>query len=90
MMKGETVLTDEERKEVWGQFMRENREPFGDITKQELRQAFDETDEWLEANFAGYEASLPSKALSILSPTQRLKLLRDVIDKRLSKASQKE
>lgn len=63
-------LPDPGRIEAWADWMRENADPVG-LTKAELRDAVNATDDWIEANQAAYNAALPVAARSILSTKQK-------------------
>lgn len=64
------IMSNEERRRCWAQFMRTNTEPLS-ITKAELRAAVDATDQWIEDNSAAYNAALPQPARGAMSATQK-------------------
>lgn len=71
------VLTDEQRREAWREWM-ETTSRLGiecAITKAELREAFDAIDTFFEANKATINNALPEPAKSSLSPQAKALLL---------------
>jgi hypothetical protein len=80
------VLTDEQRREMWAEFMRElsaDRNPCA-ITKADLRAAFDALDDWMHANAATINAAIPQPARAGLTAPQKARLLAAVLHKRYS------
>ena len=82
------VLTNEDRAELWAQFMRtacarnENISAGGAMTKQELRAAVDAVDQWVSDNQASFNTALPEPAKSVLSADHKAKLLVFIVKKR--------
>jgi hypothetical protein len=64
------VMSNEERRRCWAQFMRANLEPLS-ITKAELRAAVDATDQWIEDNSSAYNLAIPQPARGAMSATQK-------------------
>lgn len=64
------VMSAEERRRCWAQFMRANTETLS-ITKVDLRAAVDATDDWIEANSAAFNLAIPQPARGALSATQK-------------------
>lgn len=77
-----SVLTELDRVRVWERIMRENRDTWGGVTRQQIKAAVDALDAWLEANKSGANAALPEPARSELTTTQKAQLLAFVIDRR--------
>jgi len=80
------VLTDNDRLELWAEFMRFSsnvREEIG-LSKTELRAAVDATDQWIEDNQASFNNALPDTAKSALTGTQKVRLFLDVAQKRFN------
>ena len=78
-------LTDAQRSDVWGKFMdraSSNSESLGDILEPDGRAATNATDDWVEANFTGFNNSLPEPVKSEWSTKQKLRLFMDVIIKK--------
>lgn len=64
------VLSEGSRVAIWSKFMRENLDDI-DITKQDLRAAFDAADTFIDNNAGAYNASIPQPARSALSAGQK-------------------
>lgn len=64
------IMSDEERRRCWAQFMRANAEPIS-ITKADLRAALNATDQWIDDNAGAYNLALPQPARGALSATQK-------------------
>jgi hypothetical protein len=64
------VLAEEDRRDLWAQFMRENAEALG-ITKGDLRAAFNGADDYLDANAAAMNTAIPQPARAALSASQK-------------------
>jgi hypothetical protein len=76
------MLTEEQRRQVWQRIMQENTEPFGTLTKQDLRAAVDAVDDWIEANAASYNQAIPQPARGQLTARQKSQLLMLVVTRR--------
>ena len=79
------ILADEQRFEVWAQFMSDlsnGRESIGDLTKQDLRAAFNAVDDWVDANAASLNSAIPQPARGVLTAPQKARLLMLVVQKR--------
>jgi hypothetical protein len=78
------VLTNEDRQELWAEFMRFSsniREEIG-LTKTELRAAADATDNWIDSNQASFNNALPAAAKSNLTQKQKVRMFLAVAQKR--------
>lgn len=75
------VLSEENRKEVWAEFMR-NSDVFDGLTKSDLRAAVDAIDAFLNSSAAAINNAIPQPARGALTATQKAKLLVHVIEKR--------
>lgn len=75
------TLPDEDRFDLWAEWMRENTEPCG-ITKPQLRAALDALDDFMHANQAAINNSIPQPARSTLSTQQKARLLMLVVQRR--------
>jgi CBS-domain-containing membrane protein len=75
------VLTNEQRIELWADFMRENTDTIG-ITKADLKAAVDALDDWFDANLATINAAIPQPARGALSLRQKAMLFSYVMHKR--------
>lgn len=78
------VLTAADREVEWAQLMRvlSARSESVDISKSELRAAFDAADDWVEANQASFNTALPVAARTSLTATQKAELLLYVVRRR--------
>lgn len=75
------ILSNSERRAIWAEWMRENDEDV-DITKADLRAAFDTLDDWLNTNAATVNATIPQPARGSLSTRQKAWIFTKVIEKR--------
>ena len=76
------VLTDEKRKALWEEFMRQlstRREPLGALIKAELRDAVNAMDDWINANSASFNTAIPQPARGALTAKQKAELFMFVI-----------
>ena len=80
------VLADPDRSAVWTQWMRDNRDPCGAMTKAELRAAVNAIDDWAEANAAEFNLAIPQPARAALSARQKAWLLFYVLRRRFEVA----
>ena len=67
-------LSDTDRARIWRGLMRwwsAQREEVGPITKQQLRDAVDATDAWIDDNQASYNSVLPAVARNNLTMLQK-------------------
>lgn len=78
------VLTDQQRKEVWEDYMRDlsNRIAAIPINKNDLRAAFNAADAWADSNSASYNTALPQPARNALSASDKALILMMVVAKR--------
>ena len=79
------VLTDEQRKEEWAEFMRavcSDQEPLTGMTKADIRAAVNALDDYLNDNAAAINQSLPEPARSELTTPQKARLLTRVVARR--------
>lgn len=75
------VLTDQQRAEVWAEFMRRRLCP-GSILKADLRAAVNAVDDWVEANAAAFNTALPQPFRGAATAEQKAALLSYVALKR--------
>ena len=72
------LLTDQDRKDLWGKFMSIvsgiPEEIKHGMTKHELREAVNTTDQWIEDNQAAFNQALPEPARSVLTGKQKVRL----------------
>jgi len=59
------------------------RESFGALSKEELREAIDALDMWVDKALASFLSAVPAPAREALSTKQQFKLLFAVVKKRL-------
>lgn len=78
------VMTDPNRAACWADFMRSETGTFGAMTKADLRAAIDAADQWCSDNAASFNLALPLTARTVLTATQKARLLAAVILKRYS------
>lgn len=79
------VLSDTDRQPLWAEFMRDvsnRREPFGALTKAQLRDAVNALDDYLNTNAAAINAAIPQPARAQLTTPQKALLLQYVVAKR--------
>lgn len=81
------VLADQDRVDLWADFMRDNTEPWGALTKADLRAAVNALDDYFSANAATLNAALPQPARAALSVTQKARLLMFVVTRRYLKGA---
>lgn len=80
------VLTNEDRQKLWADYMRYSsniREEIG-LTKAELREAVNATDDWINANQASFNNALPAAAKANLTQKQKVRLFLEVAQKRFN------
>lgn len=75
------ALDEASRIEVWARFMRRNAEELG-LTKQDLKDAVDAIDTWIDDNSTNFNNALPLPARTSLSQTQKVLAFVYVLDKR--------
>lgn len=76
------VLTTQERAEVHRDYMRDEHETFGAVTKLNLRAVVDALDDFFESNAAAINAAIPQPARGQLSTAQKSRLVRHVLRRR--------
>jgi len=77
------VLSENDRVQVWLQWMRENKDPItGAMTKAEFRAAVDAADTWVDDNAASYNSAIPQPARGAMSASQKAALLMYVLFRR--------
>ena len=69
------VLSDADRLRVWTEWMRDNRDTVGAMTKAHLRDAVNAIDDFLETNAAAVNTAIPQPARGALSTTQKARLI---------------
>lgn len=75
------LLNNTDRSGAVALWMRDNADDCG-LTKVQLRNAMNAVDDWVEANFAGFNSALPAGARSDLTPRQKVRLLAIVLRRR--------
>ncbi len=75
------ALLDNDRFKVWADLMRRS-EIYSGMLKADLRAAIDDTDAWIEANQASFNAALPLPARTSLTTRQKALLLMAVAAKK--------
>lgn len=81
------VLSDNDRAEVWAQWMRDNTDTVGAMTKADLRAAADALDDFLNTNAAAINSAIPQPARGVLTAPQKARLLMLVIQMRYVKGA---
>lgn len=84
------AMQDSDRIAAWADFQRDLsavREVLSSLTKAQLKAAFDAADQWASDNAASFNAALPAAVRSNLTAAQKVRLLRDVLRKRLEKGA---
>ena len=80
------VLPDDERKQIWSAFMSklgDRQEANGfTMTKQQLRDAVNDIDEWINDNQASFNSALPEPAKSQLTAKHKVELFMWVAKRR--------
>ncbi|MCZ2076466.1 MAG: hypothetical protein LC130_15880 [Bryobacterales bacterium] len=79
------TLSEQDRFDVWAQWMRENAEAIP-ITKSALRAALDALDDFMQANETAMNSAIPQPARNQLSVSQKAALLSAVIARRYMRA----
>jgi hypothetical protein len=65
------VLSEQERFDVWAEAMRGRVPGALELTKPELRAAVDAMDDWIDANSASFNSSIPQPARAALTTKQK-------------------
>lgn len=84
------VLSDNDRSELWAEFMRElsrDREGIGEMTKADLRAAVNAIDDFLHTNASAINTAIPQPARGVLTASQKARLLMFVIRQRYVKGA---
>lgn len=76
------ILSDQDRFDVWAEWMRDPSEGGYIITKQDIRAAVDALDTWLNDNAAAANNAIPQPARSALNTQQKARLMTRIIHKR--------
>jgi hypothetical protein len=79
-------LTEQAKLSLWAEVMSAasaRRESIGALSKEELREAIDALDVWLDEAVASFFSAVPAAACEALSTKQQFKLLFAVVKKRL-------
>ena len=79
------VLNDQDRFDVWADYMRQNDE-VATVNKPDLRAAVNAIDAWVDANAASFNQAIPQPARSALTARQKAWLLTLVIRKRFDRS----
>lgn len=81
------ALNDTDRAAVNQQFQSDvsrDREPFGALTKTDIRAAVNAIDDWVVANAAAFNAAIPQPARGALTAAQKARLLSLIVARRYS------
>jgi hypothetical protein len=68
------ALSEADRQKVWRGFMRylsDTADPITDLVKQDIKDAVDSTDAWIDANSSTFNTSLPANFQANASPAQK-------------------
>ena len=79
------LMSDSNRAAAWAEYMRElsdEREAVGALTKQELRTALNDIDQWVSDNAAAFNTAISQPARGVLTSAQKARLLMFVVRKR--------
>jgi hypothetical protein len=77
------VLSENDRVQVWLQWMRENKDAItGAMTKAEFRAAVDAADTLVDDNAASFNSAIPQPARGAMSASQKAALLMYVLFRR--------
>ena len=82
-----SVLTEQDRVEIWEEWMRKNADPLGSVLKLDVRQAVDDLDIWFDNNKASALAAISEPAKSELTNSQIALLSTMIVGKRWVKGS---
>ncbi len=78
------ILSENDRVTEWAGFMSDisiRREPIA-LVKQDLRDAINAVDDWVDTNTAAFNQALPVAARTFLTATQKAELLMRVVRRR--------
>jgi hypothetical protein len=81
------ALSDQDRADTWADFMRLNTDPWGALTKSDLRAALNAVDDWIVANAAAFNTAIPQPARAQLTAPQKARLLQLVAAARYIKGA---
>ena len=84
------ILADADRIDIWAEFMRNRsaaHEPFGVLTKVDLRAAVNAIDQWVSDNASAFNTAIPQPARAQLTAPQKALLLQYVVAKRFEKGT---
>jgi len=79
------MLSDEDRKSIWADFMSEagaRRNVIDGLLKQDLREAVDAIDAWIESSIPDFNSAIPQPARSNLTSRQKLEIFLAIIKHR--------
>jgi predicted metalloprotease len=78
------VLSDQDRFDVWADFMRSARDNLENIpiSKADLRAAVNAADQWADDNATSFNTAIPQPARSALTAKQKARLLVWVVRRR--------
>ena len=79
------VLSDSDRIalwKAWQELTSSRKDVFGAFTKTDLRNAINAVDDWVDANTASYNSSIPLPARTELTAKQKAELLVFVVRRR--------
>jgi hypothetical protein len=76
------VLSNADRLELWAEFMRRNKEEWGNVTKDDLKTVVDSLDAWADANKAAALASIPQPTRGRMTGAQVALVFSLIIEKR--------
>lgn len=78
------ILTNQQRKQVWAEFMQKLSALLEqlNISKSELRDAVNATDQWIEDNSNSFNTAIPQPARAEMTSSQKTRLFMAVAAKR--------
>jgi hypothetical protein len=81
------VLSDADRFDVWAEYMRENTEVLGALSKGDIRAFINAVDTFLNDNATALNNAIPQPARSVLTVSQKALGLTAVVRKRYIKGA---
>lgn len=76
------ALTEQDRVEVWKEFIARNKDSWGAVTKTDLRSAVNDLDAWVDANKASALAAITEPSKTELINPQVALLFSIIVNKR--------
>lgn len=80
------ALPDTNRRDLWAQWMRANKEAIN-VNKHQVRAVVDAVDDWMELNKVSLNLAIPQPARSELSAAQKAGILVEVVTQRWSEGA---